>query len=63
MNRGPDGLRVVSTLKRDATAEVVMNQLYRFTPIKPILRVTCWSVERRRPEQLTSAQVLLNIFH
>ena len=29
-----NGVRVVVELKRDATVEVVLNQLYRFTPMQ-----------------------------
>ena len=33
-----DGFRVVVELKRDAMADVVLNQLYRFTPLQIELR-------------------------
>ena len=33
-----DGVRVVIELKRDAMADVVLNQLYRYTPLQTELR-------------------------
>ena len=36
------GVRVVIELKRDATADVVLNQLWRFTPMQVSLAATCW---------------------
>ena len=33
-----DGVRLVIELKRDAMADVVLNQLYRFTPLQTIVR-------------------------
>ena len=38
-----DGFRVVVELKRDAMADVVLNQLYRFTPLQiEFPAPTCW---------------------
>jgi len=37
-----DGMRVVVELKRDASADVVLNQLYRFTPCRARSASTCW---------------------
>ena len=34
-----NGVRVVVELKRDATAEVVLNQLFRFTPMQTLFRL------------------------
>jgi DNA gyrase subunit A len=36
------GMRIVVELKRDAQAEVVLNQIYRFTPTRP-RRASAWS--------------------
>ncbi len=33
-----DGMRVVIELKRDAVADVVLNQLYRFSPLQTLVR-------------------------
>ena len=37
------GVRVVIELKRDATPDVVLNQLFRFTPMQTSASAaTCW---------------------
>ena len=46
------GLRVVVELKRDASAEVVLNQLYRFTPLQSSFGVNALALNRGRPEQM-----------
>ena len=46
------GMRVVVELKRDASAEVVLNQLYRFTPLQSAFPVNALALNRGRPEQL-----------
>ncbi|MEP5195495.1 MAG: DNA gyrase subunit A, partial [Roseobacter sp.] len=48
-----NGVRVVVELKRDATAEVVMNQLYRFTPLQTYFGCNMLALNGGRPEQLT----------
>ncbi|WP_135505628.1 DNA gyrase subunit A [Roseovarius aestuariivivens] len=47
------GVRVVVELKRDATAEVVLNQLYRFTPMQTSFGCNMLALNGGRPEQLT----------
>ncbi len=46
------GMRVVVELKRDASAEVVLNQLYRFTPLQSSFPVNALALNRGRPEQM-----------
>ena len=36
------GMRIVIELKRDATPEVVLNQLFRFTQLQTSSASTCW---------------------
>ena len=48
-----NGVRVVVELKRDATAEVVMNQLYRFTPMQTSFGCNMLALNGGRPETLT----------
>ncbi len=48
-----DGVRVVIELKRDATAEVVLNQLYRFTPMQTFFGCNMLALNGGKPEQLT----------
>ena len=53
-----NGVRVVIELKRDATAEVVMNQLYRFTPMQTYFGCNMLALNGGRPEQLTLRKFL-----
>ena len=46
------GVRVVVELKRDATPEVVLNQLYRFTPMQTSFGCNMLALNGGRPEQL-----------
>ncbi|WGW02953.1 DNA gyrase subunit A [Tropicibacter oceani] len=48
-----DGVRVVVELKRDATAEVVLNQLFRFTPMQTSFGCNMLALNGGKPEQLT----------
>ena len=47
------GVRVVVELKRDATPEIVLNQLYRFTPMQTSFGCNMLALNHGRPEQLT----------
>jgi len=47
------GVRVVIELKRDATAEVVLNQLFRFTSMQTHFGCNMLALNGGRPEQLT----------
>lgn len=53
-----DGVRVVVELKRDAVADVVLNQLYRFTPVQTSFGINMLALNGGRPEQLSLKQVL-----
>ncbi|WP_432817437.1 DNA gyrase subunit A [Sulfitobacter sp. JB4-11] len=53
-----NGVRVVIELKRDATAEVVMNQLYRFTPMQTYFGCNMLALNGGRPETLTLRRFL-----
>ncbi|MEL7349239.1 MAG: DNA gyrase subunit A, partial [Pseudomonadota bacterium] len=46
------GVRVVIDLKRDATREVVLNQLWRFTPLQTTFGCNMLALNGGRPEQL-----------
>ena len=56
-----DGYRVVVELKRDAMADVVLNQLYRFTPLQTSFGVNMVALDSGRP-QLMNLKDLLTIF-
>ena len=45
-----DGVRVVIELKRDAISDVVLNQLYRFTPLQTSFGVNMVALNGGRPE-------------
>jgi DNA gyrase subunit A len=47
------GVRVVIELKRDATPDVVLNQLYRFSPMQISFGCNMLALNGGRPEQLT----------
>ncbi|MFS4583308.1 DNA gyrase subunit A [Phaeobacter sp. C3_T13_0] len=53
-----NGVRVVVELKRDATAEVVLNQLYRFSPMQTSFGCNMLALNGGRPEQLTLRRFL-----
>ena len=48
-----NGVRVVVELKRDATADVVLNQLFRFTPMQVHFGCNMLALNGGRPETLT----------
>ncbi len=47
-----DGMRVVIELKRDASAEIVLNQLHRFTQVQNAFPVNALALDRGRPAQM-----------
>ena len=56
-----DGLRVVVELKRDAMPDVVLNQLYRFTPLQTSFGANMLALDGGRP-QLMNLKDLLTLF-
>ena len=54
------GVRVVIELKRDATPEVVLNQLWRFTAMQTTFGCNMLALNRGRPEQLTLRDFLIH---
>ncbi len=52
------GYRVVIELKRDANAEVILNQLYRFTPLQTSFGANVVALNGGKPEVLTLIDVL-----
>jgi hypothetical protein len=47
------GMRVVIELKRDAMADVVLNQLYRFSPLQTSFGANMVALNGGRPETMT----------
>jgi DNA gyrase subunit A len=56
-----EGFRVVIELKRDAVPEVVLNQLYRFTPLQTNFGANMVALDAGRP-QLMNLKDLLTLF-
>ena len=53
-----NGIRVVIELKRDASPDVVLNQLYRFTPLQTSFGANMLALNGGRPETMTLRKVL-----
>src|SRR4051812_5927972 len=53
-----DGVRVVVELKRDAMGDVVLNQLYRFTPLQSSFGVNMLALNGGRPQVMDLRDVL-----
>ncbi len=53
------GMRIVIELKRDATAEVVLNQLYRMTQLQTSFAVNFLALDNGRPRQMGLKDALL----
>lgn len=53
-----DGMRVVVELKRDAVAEVVLNQLYRYTPLQQNFSSNMLALNGGKPEQMNVRQMI-----
>ncbi len=53
-----DGMRIVIELKRDAVAEVVLNQLWRFTAMQSNFGCNMIALNGGRPEMLTLTDML-----
>jgi len=48
-----EGMRIVITLKRDAVADVVLNQLWRFSDLQTSFGANMLAINGGRPEQMT----------
>ncbi|GJE54118.1 MULTISPECIES: DNA gyrase subunit A [Methylobacterium] len=53
-----DGMRIVVEIKRDAMAEVVLNQLYRFTPLQSSFGANMVALNGGRPELMNLKDLL-----
>ena len=53
-----NGYRVVIEIKRDAVSDVVLNQLYRFTPLQTSFGCNIVALNGGRPEQLNLTDLL-----
>lgn len=53
-----DGVRVVIELKKDAVADVVLNQLYRYTPLQVFFGVNMLALNGRQPQMMNIKDVI-----
>jgi DNA gyrase subunit A len=53
-----DGFRVVVELKREAVADVVLNQLYRFTPLQTNFPANMLALDQGRPQTMNLRDLL-----
>lgn len=53
-----DGVRVVVDLKKDATPEVVLNQIYRFTPLQTSFGANILALSKGRPDVFSLKGIL-----
>ena len=56
-----DGMRIVIELKRDAVADVVLNQLWRFTALQSSFAANMIALNGGRPEMLTLKDFLTRL--
>ena len=54
-----DGVRIVIEIKRDASPDVVLNQLFRHTALQTSFPVNALALNRGRPEQMTLKDILV----
>jgi len=54
-----DGVRVVVELKRDAEPEIVLNQLFRYSPLETSFGVNMLALNGGKPEQLDLKQIIV----
>lgn len=54
-----DGVRVVIEIKRDAIADVVLAQLYKFTPLQTSFGVNSLALNGGKPEMMTLREIIV----
>ncbi|HVK43265.1 MAG TPA: DNA gyrase subunit A [Phenylobacterium sp.] len=54
-----DGMRVVVEMKRDASPDVVLNQLYRYTPLQSSFAVNMLALDRGRPREMNLRDLIV----
>ncbi|WP_066556319.1 DNA gyrase subunit A [Croceicoccus bisphenolivorans] len=58
-----EGMRVVVDLKRDASPEVVLNQIWRYTPAQSSFPANMLAIRGGRPEVLNLRDILQSFIH
>jgi DNA gyrase subunit A len=57
------GIRIVIDVKRDADANIVLNQLYKFTPLQDTVSVIMLALVNSRPQTLSLKAMLTEFIH
>src|SRR5271157_5690958 len=55
-----DGMRIVIELKRDAEPKIVLNQLYKLTPMQESYGLNMLAIHEGRPRELTLREMLVD---
>ena len=55
-----EGMRIVIDVKRDANANVVLNKLFKMTPLQTSFSVNCIALVKGRPKLLTLKDCIVN---
>ena len=58
-----EGMRIVIELKRDATGEVVLNQLYRFTNLQTSFGINMLALDKGKPRQMGLKELLVSLWN
>lgn len=53
-----DGVRAVIDLKRDANSDVILNQLYKYSPLQTSFGINMLALNKGQPQQLNLRQIL-----
>lgn len=53
-----EGVRIVVELKRDAVADVVLNQLFRYTALQSSFAINALAINGGRPQQMTLRDII-----
>ncbi len=53
-----EGIRIVMELKKDAQEEVILNQLFRMTPLQTSFGINMLALENGRPKQLSLKEII-----
>lgn len=55
-----EGIRIVMELKKDVQEEVILNQLFRLTPLQTSFGINMLALEKGRPRQLPLKNIILD---
>ena len=55
-----EGVRIVMELKKDAQEDVILNQLFRLTPLQSSFGINMLALEHGKPKQLTLKEIIVD---